>query len=232
MTSFVILHIVRILVVVCLFPSVVLAKETKIALLVMVGDSGIERIEMQEPQKILIARLAQMAKFPGLKDASLEFFSGANGASLWVGTAQDLRKGQRVEALIEQAQRHPKRCSDLVAAFRKLATRLRQLEIQGYTHIIVITYMGLIHTGYPCDQVASLTLPQLPPHKINWEQLFQRDSIRALVMLSVNEFQEVPYLETLEAISVQYAQQNKIFKFHTEPQTLSVLGEKFRWLIP
>ena len=203
------------------------------AVIAMIGNSGVENMQLEQSKQILVARIGQLGKLREFREAPVEVISGATGTTLWSGTPDDIVKGKRVKGLLGQLAKNPNMCSNLVAAFRRLNNRIRQFEVKKYKKIYVFIHAGLIHTGVPCGNLSSLPIPQLPPAKINFEKIFHRKSIASLIFMGVNEWQEEPWNESLEETGMYAAQHGMIFDFKGEAQTHAFLEEGFRsWIKP
>ncbi len=205
----------------------------KTAILISVATSGVEEAVMEESKQLFTGRTAQLGKVREFKHTQIFIDDLSSGNPLYSGTVLDLMKGRRAERLLEDIKRKPSRCQNLVAGFRKIGTRLRQLKIQGYTEFIVLIWGSLIDTGSAadCQKLKVVNLPQLPSLKIDLAALFHQPEIKVLTFLNVNDWQLTPWGEALEPTMEYAAEHGTTFHMYGTADTHAVLGRKMKtWL--
>ncbi len=205
----------------------------KTAFIVSISPSGIEPASMEQDKKVFLGRIAQMSKIRKYKDAKLFIDDFSSGSGLWAGTPRDLMKGgARLKGLLEAVERNPHGCSNLVAGFRKISSRIRTLRAQGYDSIIVMIWSSLIHTGMDGTCSKKINVPQLPPTQVRFDRIFHHKEITALSFLSVSKWQHTVWSEALEPTIEFFTKKGSCVFINDVAETQDLLERKFKtWLV-
>ena len=200
------------------------------AVLLLVDHGGVSNPDMEQYKLAMITRLAEAGKGRGLREARLEVISTSSALTVWVGDLEDLLDNKRATRLLEKTKRDPVGCAGLQASFKRINTRLKSLQVQGYNRIHVVVWSPLINTGLPCNNTKPVALPQLPI-EMNFDSIFQRSSIGSLVFMAVSPYQETQWTEALQGSAEFLRGGGKTFALMGEEETISELtGGKITWL--
>lgn len=142
-----------------------LAQE-RIAVEILIDDSGVllDAEAAQSHKLMLLAHLKTLATKRAGANAKVEVISTAFGRTVWSGTPLAIRRNPaRAQALVDAIASDPGRCNNLPGAFAELRSNLAQLDREGVHAAHIIVFSSLVHTKRPCDDLTTITLPQLPP---------------------------------------------------------------------
>ena len=200
------------------------------AVLVNIDNSGVSNVEMEAIKLALISRLAEAGQGRHIRNARLEFLSMISGKTVWVGSFKDLGDGERVNQLLKKIERDPVGCAGLESSMKRVETRLKYLETQGFQHVHVLFFSPLIDTDLPCNHTKPITLPQLPI-EMNFDQVFQRKVLDSLVFYAVAPEQEPQWADVLEETAQYLRGAGKKFAMLGEEESISTItGRKITWL--
>ncbi len=200
------------------------------AALVNIDNSGVSNVEMEQIKLALISRLAEAGQGRHISQARLEFQSMITGKTIWVGTFEDLSDGDRVNRLLKKIERDPVGCAGLESTMKRVETRLKYLQAQGFQHVHVMFFSPLIDTGLPCNHTKPITLPQLPI-EMDFDRIFQRKVLDSLVFMAVASEQEPQWTEVLEETAQYLRTAGKKFELMGEEESISsITGRPITWL--
>ena len=143
----------------------VLAQE-RIAVELVMDDSGVllDAQEARPAAMMLLAHLKALATKRAGANATVEVISTSLGRTVWSGTPLSIRRDPaRAQALVDAVTPDAQRCNNLPGAFLELKSNLAQLERERVKDVHVMIFSSLVDTPRPCNRLATITLPQMPP---------------------------------------------------------------------
>lgn len=149
-----------------LFVNAPIFAQEKIALELIVDDSGVllDAASAQTTKMMLLAHVKALATKRAGAHARVNVISTSLGRTVWSGTPLELRRDPiRAQALVDAITADPARCNNLPGAFAELRSNLAQHEREGIRAVQVVVFSSLVDTPRPCSEITRITLPQMPP---------------------------------------------------------------------
>ncbi len=205
-------------------------KPEKVAVLAGVDNSALSNPEFEKYKLAMIGRLRQSGEKRGLRTARLEIVSLSSATTQWVGEFSEMGDADRGAQLLKKIARDPVGCAGLKESMKRISGRLDYLERQGFTTIHVLIWSPLVATGIPCNEVDSVSVPQLPI-EVNFDAIFQRESLGSLVFMAVDQNQEPQYNNVLSGTAQYLLGKDKTFHLMAEEETVSqIMRKELSWL--